>query len=276
MERLEEITREVDELISTFKTLQENGSKTDFSAFKDLINRRISKLLEIYKENDMDERVVIVQFQRIKLSKLLREVESMELSTQPPSIATYNGNHPESNANYERPNSPIRLPMQFHRHFQQVSTHHRPSLGVVNRHDCIEKESPSKTAKNNATKKKIKPLYEWEVRNISRAPPVKNISHSLPNTSPLSQMVEFNIVLSPAEYGHLQDQQWGYLQNGTKLPTGFNFLHKNTGHLAYFVKEENINSPYLASSTPYVDPTYHLPIRPTIDRTKWVSSQDFK
>ena len=49
----------------------------------------MSKVIVIITNPELDERVVIVQFQRIKLSKLLREVEGMEISSLVPSVALY-------------------------------------------------------------------------------------------------------------------------------------------------------------------------------------------
>jgi hypothetical protein len=245
----------------------------------------MAELLQLYKENDMDERVVILQFQRIKLSKLLCEMEDVVEETR---LNSYQDRLPISPAT-----SHIRLPMQFRQepHDSFVSSMYAPTSNVS---PFKESTSTPHYANNNfvgnnkpeyeemdsvaTDKKKPKPLYDWEVRASPKAPPVKNISHSLPYTSPLSHIVEFELVLSPAEYAQLQEHQWNYSQNTIKAPKApFNYLHKNTGHLAYLVKEENTQQPaYLASSTPYIDPCHHPTIRPPVNKAKWTSSQNFK
>jgi hypothetical protein len=53
MDNLEGITKEVDELIATLKSIQESGNSLDVINFRDLIDRKMAELLELYKQNDM-------------------------------------------------------------------------------------------------------------------------------------------------------------------------------------------------------------------------------
>jgi len=248
------ISQEVDDVVNKYKDLavevannySNRGAEEALAQLRHSIEQRVEDLENFYYENDMDERAILFEKQRLKLKKVL--VKAAELQE---SIA--NGEYfPEEEA-----------PPQSQQRRAPSSTSRRPNS--ASRKD--RSNGPSQMMHSNASSKKsrVAPIYDWEVRKTKKPDQADNSSQD-------AKCFEFQVKLSPEEYEELMERR---ADAGAR---GRSFLQKGAGHTMSTVRKQRIEdeeeSKYITSSGPYIEPTYFESWRST-NKNKWVAKTDF-
>lgn len=244
------ISQEVDDVVSKYKELaldvaanpNDRGAEEALAQLKYSVEQRVDDLENFYYENDMDERAILFEKQRLKLRKVINtNVQKLE--------AEY--------GSLEEPSQSRRGPAS------SMTSSRRPMSASRSK-----AAGPAQLVHSAAGKKtRVAPIYEWEVRSTKQSPAAAVENSADPRA------FEFQVRLSPEEYEELMERR---ADAGAR---GRTFLHKGSGKTMSTVRKKAIedtqdDSPYVTSSGPYIEPSYFENWR-TTNKSKWVAKTDF-
>jgi len=245
LENFTAISQQVDDVISKFKELAAQGPDA-VDELRTAIEQRLMDLESFYYNNDLDERAILFEKQRLKLRKLLRDYDNDELSLGQPEAP------PATKSS--------------------INLRSRPPQQTSVRRTKENKSDPTLVRSSAVKEKKLRvaPIYDWELRQNDR-------SRSGPEDSkpPPPEGFEFQVKLSREEFETLMERR------STQAARGRSFLHKGQGKTMSSVikrplnEEEGAEGQYVTSQGPYIEPSYFDNWRDT-DKGKWVAKSDFK
>jgi len=245
------ISQEVDDVVARHKSIviaemndpSNRGIAEAHAQLKYSIEKRIDDLEKFYYENDMDERAILFEKQRLKLRKVLTtEYDRGDLAV---AASSHDEDTPEVNS---APRS-------------------RPISGAMKRHQARKaSNTPLVHSSSVQGSKRVAPIYDWEVRGAPKAATEENSEER-------SQGFEFQVRLGPEEYEELMERR------AAAGARGRSFLHKGGGKTMSTSRKSRASSPedsgaFVTSQGPYIEPTYFENWR-HVDKNKWVAKTDF-
>eukprot|EP00656_Telonema_subtile_P004112 TRINITY_DN1186_c0_g1_i1.p1 TRINITY_DN1186_c0_g1~~TRINITY_DN1186_c0_g1_i1.p1 ORF type:complete len:305 (+),score=77.37 TRINITY_DN1186_c0_g1_i1:197-1111(+) len=240
------ISQQVDDVIAQFKELAGEGSG-EVETLKDAICERLVDLENFYYENDMDERAILFEKQRLKLRKMIRDYEDGRLVlTEAAPAQTSSARQPQS----KQPRRP-----------GSRSSKAPPSDGTLVRSSAVRDK-----------KLKVAPIYDWELKSRNKTLDAEE-ERVRPDAPP--EGFEFQVKLTREEFMTLMERR------ETQSVRGKSFLQKGQGKMMSSVikrpihDEEGADGQFVTSQGPYIEPTYFDNWRDT-NKGKWVAKNDFK
>jgi len=245
------ISQQVDDVVNRFKEFASQGPEA-VEPLREAIEQRVDDLENFYYENDLDERAILFEKQRLKLRKLLRDYSegTLQFGEEP-------GYAPEP------------APAQQSKYRPQSAAGSRSRQANSSRGPAkSQKSDPNALVHSSAVKDKklrVAPIYDWELRSSAK-----------PQAQPQQQVpegFEFQVKLSKEEFETLMERR------STNTARGRSFLQKGQGKtMSSVIKQalpDDDESSFVTSQGPYIEPTYFDNWRDT-NKAKWVSKGDFK
>jgi len=221
------------------------GAEEALAQLRADIEQRVDDLENFYYENDLDERAILFEKQRLKLRKVLTtEVEPM-LELEEEAAA------PDSAVAQRRPTTADSAAMRRSQARKEAKSNGAPLVH---------------SSKISGKKSRVAPIYDWEVRGSSKGGDADQ------EAGPAPRCFEFQVRLSPEEYEELMDRR------AAAGARGRSFLHKGDGQTMSTARkkalESNEEGEFVTSSGPYIEPTYFENWR-KVNKNKWVAKSDF-
>jgi hypothetical protein len=219
------ITSQVDEVISMWKASIIKDSGQEISPFvvalKQSIDERIDALEQFYNDNELDERALMFEKQRLKLRRALRE----DPFFVPPT--------PKSKSS-ERA-SQLVLPPPLTQVPDDISAGGREDSNQVDIVQSVErigevgKAEKGREVENAQPKrkKKVVPIYDWEKPDYQKSRDNKKDQKKSGDAGNRGDQLQFEVKLTRAEFEDLMSRR----QNGGNDGSGRMFLKKGDGKL---------------------------------------------
>jgi len=250
------ISQQVDDVVNRFKEFATQGPD-EVESLREAIEQRVDDLENFYYENDLDERAILFEKQRLKLRKLLRDYSEGTLCLE------------SEQPNYVQEPVASRQP-------RQQSGGYRPQSSASSRKQSSRAGPGAKSQTTDSQlvhsksvkdkKLRVAPIYDWELRSSKgqvQAPPKSDVPEGF----------EFQVKLSQSEFETLMERR------STSSSRGRTFLQKGAGRTMSSVVKKPVpdedESSFVTSQGPYIEPTYFDNWRDT-NKAKWVSKGDFK
>eukprot|EP00658_Telonema_sp_P-2_P031937 TRINITY_DN23787_c0_g1_i2.p1 TRINITY_DN23787_c0_g1~~TRINITY_DN23787_c0_g1_i2.p1 ORF type:complete len:299 (+),score=88.37 TRINITY_DN23787_c0_g1_i2:243-1139(+) len=239
------ISQQVDDVILKFKELALQGPE-HVEELQDAIQDRLLDLENFYYENDLDERAILFEKQRLKLRKMLRDYETGRLHLGEPVTEAPR----PVNSGPSRGTATRRAP--------RAAKNVKSTPQLV--HSSAVKER----------KLRVAPIYDWEIRSNNRNATEEEEAERA-DVAP--DGFEFQVKLTKDEFDTLMERR------ATQTARGRSFLHKGQGkNMSSVIKRpshDEDDGRFVTSQGPYIEPTYFENWRDT-NKGKWVDKNDFK
>lgn len=230
------ISQQVDDVIARFKELASEGPEA-VEELKMSIEQRLVDLESFYYNNDLDERAILFEKQRLKLRKMIRDYENGQLDL------THSMEAPVSRGQSRGGARP---------------TARRPVRAKDNTDPALVHSTSVKTKKLS-----VAPIYDWELRSDNGS-----------QQEPAPEGFEFQVKLTREEFETLMERRATQNARGRSfLHKGQGKTMSSV--VKRPAREEEDDGQYVTSQGPYIEPTHFDNWRDT-NKGRWVSKNDFK